>query len=100
MNEIKANSRASISVEKTRDQMVMAITRKIGIIESIAIPIAEAVLDAFREHYAGREIYIPAKRKEARNEAILSEFNGRNHKELGKKHGLGRAQIYRIVGKK
>lgn len=90
-------SREKLTLENTRKQMEQAITRKIGLNESIAAPIASAVLDAFREHYAGREIYIPARSRDDRNERILRTFNGRNHHDLMKEHGLSRRQLNRIL---
>jgi Mor family transcriptional regulator len=68
--------------------------------ESIATPIAEAVLDALRDEFAGRALYIPARSKAARNAAVLAEFNGRNHAEVCKKHDISRRTLYELIGRR
>lgn len=93
-------SRDKLTLENTRAQMERAIISRIGLNRDIAGPIAAAVLDAFREHYAGCEIYIPARSKEDRNERIRREFSGCNHLDLIKKEGLSRKQLNRIIFKK
>lgn len=96
-NEIK--TREQVAIDTARETIVTAITAKIGVNESIARPIAEAVLDALRETLSGRQIWIPAKSREDRNDRIRTEFNGRNRVEIMKKHDLSRAQFYRIIGR-
>ncbi|MGX2041808.1 Mor transcription activator family protein [Methylocaldum sp. MU1018] len=36
---------------------------------------------------------------EARNARIRAEWNGRNVRELMKRHGVSRSTVYRVVGK-
>lgn len=64
--------------------------------ETLAFRLAEDV----RHKYAGLLIYVPkgdAYERARRNSAIWREFNGRNHAELARKHGVGISVIYDIV---
>ena len=48
----------------------------------------------------GREVYInkrPRSEYARRNAEIRGEFNGRNHDELARRHGLSRRQVYRLL---
>jgi Mor family transcriptional regulator len=92
-------SRERLTMDATRAKIAAAISRKMGLNDSIAKPISEAVLDGLREDFPGQTIYIPARSREERNRQLRSEFNGRNHKELGKKYGVSQPQLYRILKK-
>lgn len=58
------------------------------------------VIEAIRSRFEGGLIYIPkcqyAKTVE-RNQAILAEFDGNNHRELARKHGITIAYTYEIL---
>jgi len=48
----------------------------------------------------GREVYVnkrPRSEYARRNAEIRGEFNGRNHDELARRHGVSRRQIYRLL---
>lgn len=47
--------------------------------------------------YGGSAIYIPKVDRDARRDAVLSEFNGKNRKEVCAKHNLSKAQFYRML---
>lgn len=47
--------------------------------------------------YGGSAIYVPKVDRDARREAVLREFNGKNRKELCAKYGLSKAQFYRML---
>lgn len=49
------------------------------------------------QQFSGREIYIAKLDRDARRETVVHEFNGRNRKELCTKHGLSKAQFYRML---
>jgi len=80
-----------------RRRLVGAISRRLGLNERIAMPIAEEVVEAMREISPGRELYIPAADKAERNAAIRREFNGRNLKEVCRKYDISKPSLYRIV---
>ncbi len=64
--------------------------------EALALALAEDV----RLKYGGGLIYVPkgdAYERHHRNAAIWREFNGRNHAELARRHGLTLSMIYDIV---
>lgn len=90
-------SRKKLTMENTRIQMERAIMDKIGLNESIAAPIAAAVLDAFRDKFPGQVIYIPAHSLDKRNDHIKLEFTGDNHLDLIKKYKICRRQLNRIL---
>ena len=58
-------------------------------------------IEDFLSHYLGCDkVYLPSGRREAikrRNEAVLREFNGRNHLEVCRRHGISRRTLYRIL---
>ncbi|MHB0925872.1 MAG: Mor transcription activator family protein [Gallionellaceae bacterium] len=47
--------------------------------------------------FGGGPVYIPKVEKDARREAVIREFNGRNRKELCDRLGLSKAQFYRYL---
>lgn len=80
---------------------------ELGMAEVQALQIAKAMVGGLRKRYGGMRIggrgaaiYIPAPSKAERNAAICHEFNGANHQEVMQRHGIRRAQLYRIVGSK
>lgn len=92
-------SLAEDTAANIRRRLVGAISRRLGLKEKIAEPIAEEVIEALRDLAPGRELYIPAQDKAARNAAIRCEFNGRNREEVCKKYEICERQLYRIIGK-
>ena len=70
---------------------------------AIARMIAEAVFEDLRADLGGRKLYVHAKspKSDAERQLLIqqikAEFNGRNIKELRKRHNISRAQIYRFL---
>lgn len=70
--------------------------RRVAEAEDIARILAEDV----RRRWGGGLIYIPKgdrHLRDRRDAEIWREFNGRNHAELARRHGLGVAAIYDIL---
>lgn len=82
-----------------RRKLTSAITRRLGLNERIAAPIADEVVEALREMSPGSHLYIPARDKTARNDAIRQRFNGRNHAEVCREFNISRRQVYNILKK-
>lgn len=64
--------------------------------ETLALALAEDV----RLKFGGCLLYVPkgdAYERHHRNAAIWREFNGRNHADIARKHGLTLSVIYDIV---
>ena len=75
-----------------------AIRNKAGFLnEQFSEQLAGAVLEELQAEFGGDYAYIPAHDKEARNDAIRREFNGRNREELCERYGVSRTVFYRIV---
>lgn len=70
---------------------------------AFAQAITAIVIEQLRPRIGGRRVYMRAKddKTEADRqqliEQIKAEFNGRNIKELRKRHNISRAQIYRFL---
>lgn len=50
-----------------------------------------------RVRWGGQEIYVQKREKDARAQAVRTEYNGRNRMELQIKYGISRAQFYKIL---
>jgi Mor family transcriptional regulator len=81
-------------------ELTHIVSEEIGFNEMMASQIAEALVRGLRKRMGGRDIYIPAPDKSARDASIRAEFNGRNMDELCQKYNLGRSAIYKIVSGK
>lgn len=84
--------------------MVEIVRSELGMHEREAFDIAKAIVRGLRKRYGGLRvggrgaaIYIPAPSKRERNDAIRREFDGTNLKDVMTRHGINRAQIYRII---
>lgn len=81
---------AGLALARARDYLPDDIA------ENLAFRLAEDV----RLKYAGLLVYIPkgdAYERRLRNAAIWREFNGRNHADLARKHGVGLSAIYDVI---
>jgi Mor family transcriptional regulator len=60
---------------------------------------AQIAVDTLREIYGGDQPYIPKddERLDKRDWDIWEEFNGTNHSQLAKKHGLTERQVYNRI---
>lgn len=90
------------AVLQLEHDMVEIVRAELGMHEREAFVLAQAIVRGLRSRYGGerlgyRGLYIPAPSKVQRNAAIRQEFDGTNLKEVMERHGIKRAQIYRIV---
>ncbi|MCU7846695.1 MAG: DNA-binding protein [Candidatus Thiodiazotropha sp. (ex Lucinoma kastoroae)] len=63
-----------------------------------ASKISREIVDRLRSIFGGQLLYFPKGVQgdlTERDEIMLSEFNGKNHKDLAKKYGLSLQQVYR-----
>lgn len=86
-------------------EMVEIVRTELGMHERQAFEIAKAIVRGLRGRYGGvrlgyRGLYIPAPSKVERNAAIREEYDGTNFEEVMSRHGIRRAQLYRILGEK
>lgn len=82
-------------------QFMIGIVRHAGLENSFTENLAEQMEQQLYAEYSGQAVYIPKvpsrRAREARRDAVLREFNGRNRKEVCGKHGLSKAQFYRML---
>jgi Mor family transcriptional regulator len=76
------------------------VRAEIGMNEQFASDMASAILRGLCSRLGGREVYIPAEDKAARNAAIRAEFDGTNSDAVCRRHGISRSRLYQIVGSK
>lgn len=77
-------------------EMTEIVREEIGLKESLAARIAEAIVHGMQKRNGGQKIYIHAPDKTQRDEAIRHEFNGCNLDEVMRRHNVSRATVYRI----
>lgn len=56
--------------------------------------------DATRKEFSGMETYIPQRSQTKRQQQVqevMSLFNGRNATEIGRRLGISRATVYRLI---
>lgn len=83
------------------EQDIIGIVREeIGMHEQMATVFAQALVRGLRRRLGGQELYIPSPNRAERDAAIRREFNGTNIDALMKRHGIGRARVYQIVGRR
>ncbi|MEG0051944.1 MAG: Mor transcription activator family protein [Comamonas sp.] len=95
------------SVLQLECDLVEIAREELGINEVEALKVAQVFVQGLRKRYGGMRIggrgaaiYIPSPSKAERNKAICNEFDGTNHKAVMERHGIRRAQLYRIVSGK
>ncbi|MBS1188918.1 MAG: hypothetical protein H6R10_710 [Rhodocyclaceae bacterium] len=59
--------------------------------------VAEQLEQQLRLTYGGQSVYIQKVDRDARRDAVLRDFDGRNRKELCARYGLSKAQFYRML---
>lgn len=74
------------------------VRAEIGMNEQFASDIAAAILRGLCARLGGREVYIPAEDKSARDAAIRREFDGTNAAGVCRRHGVSRSRLYQIIG--
>lgn len=88
-----------ISAIELLAEVEAVVREEVGFNEHFAEQIASAITRGLRRRLGGQEIYIPAEDKQARNEQIRADFNGRNRDEVMRKHRISKSQLYEIVRK-
>ncbi len=83
-----------------RNDVVRMIREAFGLHEIEAVAIANEIAVSVTRRISG--VHIPAQEiKRARNEAIIRDFNGRNHTELARRYNVSKRRVYEILcGKK
>lgn len=80
--------------------VVAETLKKAGVEPELAKAAGETALEEVRDRFGGQVVYIPKdqlQRTKKRWAEIWNEFNGQNHAELARKHGMGVHAIYRIL---
>jgi Mor family transcriptional regulator len=86
------------AAETFRADLVRVIRESLGLPEKVAVPMADELAKGLKQRLGG--LYIPAREiREARDNAVLRDFNGRNHSEVMRIHRLSRATFYRILSR-
>lgn len=81
------------------DQVAIKLAA-LGIEPEHAAEIGAQTAEHIRVHWSGSSQYIPKGtgwELSQRDRQIWSEFNGRNHAQLARKHGLTEMRIYQII---
>lgn len=76
----------------------LLVSHGIGLEKSADI--AVEVVAGLRAHWAGQSFYVPqgaSAKRQKRDLAIFSEFNGKNYGELAMDHGLSEMRVRQIV---
>lgn len=74
------------------------LTDSAGFESDYADHLARVILAGLQERRGAGEHYLPAADKAERNARIREEFNGRNRDEICAKYGIGKSQLYEIMG--
>ena len=81
-----------------RNTLIRIIRASLGLPETIAMPMADELAKGLSNEIGG--LYITKREiRSTRNDAIRRDFNGRNHREVSRKHGVSVATVYRILGR-
>jgi Mor family transcriptional regulator len=64
-----------------------------------SVHVGEEIANRVARHWGGQLIYVPIGivKMSERDMAIWNEFDGRNHSDLARKHGVSLQWIYKIV---
>lgn len=82
-----------------RYDLVRAIREALGLPENVAVPMADHIARGLTRRMGG--LYIPSRDiRRDRDSAILSDFNGRNHAEVMRTHGISKRTLYRVISQK
>jgi Mor family transcriptional regulator len=81
------------------NELVRVIRDSLGLPEKVAVPMAEELAKGLHRRMGG--LYIPAREiREARDDAVLRDFNGKNHAEVMRLHNISQRTLYRIIGRR
>lgn len=76
------------------------ISQRLGVDETVATELARDYAHELATHFGGQLFYFPkdlAFTLSSRDRKIYEAFNGTNHEDLARQHGLGIQQIYKIL---
>lgn len=79
-----------------RTRIVAVIREHIGLHEQFSVPIADEIVTAFHDEFAGEKMYLGG-RDPDRDAKVLADFNGRNHEEVMERHVISRSTLYNIL---
>lgn len=82
-----------------RNTLIRVIRKTLGLPEPVAVPMADELAKGLSSELGG--LYI-AKReiRATRDDAIRRDFNGRNHGEVMRSHGISKRTLYRVIGRR
>lgn len=92
-----------MSIQIVRDIIANQILKSMGAsYEHKADFIADRCVESMSEEFRGTYVYVPASivNKEERNKQIKEEFDGKNIRQLSRKHKLSAMRIYQIINDK
>jgi Mor family transcriptional regulator len=92
-----SETRDDDSASWLRRELIAIVREEVGMIETLATPMAEVLLHGICRRMGGREVYIPAPEKAGRDEQIRASFNGRNLVEVMRQFGVSKATVYRAI---
>lgn len=65
--------------------------------ESFTESVSAAMEEQIIREFGGGPVYVLKINRDAIRESVRREFNGRNRRELCRKHGIGRSTFYRML---
>lgn len=83
-----------------RNEITSAIREATGLHERFANELSDEILSRLMTRWGGDRLHVPACDRAARDEAIRADFNGRNHDEVCRRHGISRRTLYRLIGER
>jgi Mor family transcriptional regulator len=99
MSRVSPITLAHDAAANFRNDLVRIIRESLGLPESIATPMADELAKGLKRELGG--LYIPAREiRDARDAAVLRDFNGRNHDEVMRSHSISQRTLYYILGRK
>lgn len=79
-----------------RSDIVRELVSATGAPETHVMPVASKIIEALHRRWAGEQVYVASvPRYDA--EAVMADFNYRNHAEVCAKHRISRATLLRVV---
>lgn len=82
---------------RIRNRVTRVVREHTGFSEQIAVQIAAEVLERIVDDFRGERVYVSPSRDD-RRAAVRRDFNGRNHEEVCKAHGISERTLYRYLG--
>lgn len=80
-----------------RNTLIRIIRASLGLPETVALPMADELAKGMSNELGG--LYITKREiRSTRDDAVRRSFNGRNHREVCRKHDISRRTLYRIIG--